>query len=61
MQLSSIEYNAIMMAINDGKNKCEAGEMLDGYDENFEGYTNESLLEALKSVEDRIINANIPR
>lgn len=60
MNLSSIEYNAIMMAINDAKAAIADNDFLDPYAENPNGYTNESLLEALNSVENKIMVANVP-
>jgi len=59
MQLTSIEYNAIMMAIQLGYNAIEENCFLDPFDDNPDGYTNESLAQALSSVESKIINANI--
>lgn len=60
MNLSSIEYNAIMQAINNAKAAIADDEFIDPYGENPDGYTNETLLEALNSVEDKIISHNIP-
>lgn len=60
MNLSSIEYNAIMQAINNAKAAIADDEFIDPYGENPDGYTNETLLEALNSVENKIISANIP-
>lgn len=61
MQLSTIEYNAIMEAINNAKAAIHDNEFIDPYGENPDGYTNETLLEALESVEAKLINANTPR
>ena len=56
--LSSIQYDAIMQAIDLYKNTLKT----DGIDEysNTENYTVESLLKAVDEVEDIIIQANIP-
>ena len=48
MNLSSIEYNAIMMAIDNAKNAISDDTFLPPYDENPDNYTNETLLNALK-------------
>ena len=61
MQLSTIEYDAIMQAINNAKGAIADDEFIDPYGENPNGYTNESLLEALNHVESKIISDNIPR
>jgi hypothetical protein len=60
MQLTSIQYNAIMMAINNAKEMANNGEFLDPYTENPDGYTNQSLLGALNQVENMIIANNLP-
>jgi len=60
MQLTSIQYNAVMMAINNAKADIAAGDFLDPYAENPDGYTNETLLTALERVEQKIISDNIP-
>lgn len=60
MQLSCIEYDAIMQAINNAKSAISDDEFIDPYGKNKDGYTNETLLTALESVERKIIEANIP-
>ena len=60
MQLSSIEYDAIMQAINNAKATIADDEFIDPYGENPDGYTNETLLAALVRVEDKIISHNLP-
>ena len=60
MNLSSIEYNAIMMAIDNAKNAIQEDSFLPPYAENPDNYTNETLLKALTSVENKIISDNIP-
>ena len=60
MNLSSIEYGAVMQAINNAKAAIHDDEFIDPYGENPDGYTNESLLAALDSVEKKIISHNIP-
>lgn len=60
MPLTAIEYNAIMMAIDNAKNAINGNEFIDPYAENMDGYTNETLLAALNSVENKIISDNIP-
>jgi len=59
-QLTSIEYNVIMEAINNAKASLADGDFIDPYAENPDGYTEESLLAALNSVEAKLIEANIP-
>lgn len=60
MQLTAIQYDAIMQAINNTKAEIADDTFVDPYAENPDGYTNETLLEALNQVEDKIIDANIP-
>ena len=60
MNLTSIEYNAIMQAINNAKAAIHDDEFIDPYGEIPEGYTNETLLAALDSVENKIMIANTP-
>jgi N-acetylglucosamine kinase-like BadF-type ATPase len=60
MQLTSIQYNAIMIAINNAKEIAKSNDLLDPYAEEVDGYSNELLETALNEVEDMIINANIP-
>lgn len=49
-----------MMAINNAYAEIDDDTFIDPYAENIEGYTNDTLREALKRIEDRIISANIP-
>jgi hypothetical protein len=60
MQLTSIEYNAIMQAINNAKACIADDEFIDPYGDNPENWTNENLLAALDSVENKIISHNLP-
>lgn len=60
MQLTTIEYDVLMQAIENAKCAIADEEFIDPYAENIEGYTNESLLEALERVENRIISDNTP-
>lgn len=60
MQLTVIEYDAVMQAINNAKAAIADDEFIDPYGENPDGYTNETLLAALESVENKIISENIP-
>ena len=60
MNLSIIQYDVIMMAINEAQNAIIDDTLLDPYAENPNGYTNETLAIALNEVKDKIINANIP-
>lgn len=60
MQLTVIEYDVLMQAIENAKCEIADDEFIDPYAENIEGYTNESLLEALESVEKKIIGDNVP-
>lgn len=57
--LSVIEYNVLMQAINNAKDEIANDTFIDPYN-NEEGYTNETLLKALDGVEKYIIEANIP-
>lgn len=45
-----------MQAINNAKIAIHDDEFIDPYAENPDGYTNETLLEALNQVEDKIIS-----
>lgn len=58
--MTSIQYDAIMMAIELGKAALANDEVLDPYGDNPDGYTNEMLLKALKEVENQIISDNVP-
>jgi hypothetical protein len=60
MNLTTIEYNVIMEAINNAKSAIHDDEFIDPYADNPDGYTNELLLAALDSVERKIINDNLP-
>ena len=60
MQLTTIEYNAIMEAINNAKAAIADGEFIDPYGEIPDGYSNETLLEALEQVERKIMSYNVP-
>lgn len=60
MNLSVIEYNVLMQAINNAKCAIADDEFIDPYAENPDGYTNDSLLQALESAENKIISDNIP-
>lgn len=60
MQLTSIQYTAIMMAIQLGFDAINNDTFLDPYGEQFEGVNNETLAEALKQVETMIMSVNIP-
>lgn len=60
MNLSVIEYDAIMQAIDMACDAIAQDTFIDPYIEQPEGYTNETLLEALSSVENKIMSANIP-
>lgn len=60
MNLTVIEYNVIMQAIDNAKNAIAEDTFIDPYAEQTEGYTNETVLEALESVENKIMSANIP-
>ena len=55
MNLTIEEYNAVMMAINEAREAIADDTFLDPYGENPEGYTNESLTDALKSAEGKIM------
>lgn len=58
--LTSIQYNVIMQAINNAKIAIHDDEFIDPYGETTEGINNESCLQALNEVENMIISANIP-
>jgi hypothetical protein len=49
-----------MHAIEEAKNAIAEDTFIDPYAENTEGYTNESLLQALEEVEEIIMVSNIP-
>ena len=60
MILTTIEYNAVMQAINNAKAAIADDEFIDYYGEYPEDYTNETLLAALDSVENKLISECIP-
>lgn len=51
MTLTTIEYDAIMAAINNAYAEIKQDMFIDPYSENIEGYTNAALKDALESVE----------
>ena len=57
MKLTITEYNTIMMAIDNAKGAIASDEFID---QNANKYTNDTLLEALNSVENKIISHNLP-
>ena len=56
MELNKIQYDVIMMAIDNAKNLIAENDFIDPYAENPDGYTNEALLEALEKVEQKILD-----
>ena len=56
LRLTDLEYNVVMEAIGCAKNLIAEDEFIDPYN-NEEGYTNEVLLKALESAEDKIQRA----
>jgi hypothetical protein len=52
MYLSDIQYNALMIAINNAKDI----DLLDPYAENPDGYTEEQMQYALRTAEQKLIN-----
>ena len=60
MNLTAIQYDAIMQAINNAKAEIADGTFIDVYAEMPAGYTDETLLQALNDVENKIISDNIP-
>lgn len=60
MNLTVIQYDVIMEAINQAFNTIAEDNFIDPYAENPDGYTNETLFQALKEVEQQIISENIP-
>jgi hypothetical protein len=59
MILTRIQYDAIMMAIDNAKSEIEADTFIDPYAVYPRGYNNASLLQALNDVEDAIIDAYV--
>ena len=59
MQLSSIEYNVIMQAINNAYDALDEDTFIDPYG-NEDDYSNDTLREALERVERRIVEDNTP-
>jgi hypothetical protein len=55
MQLTDLEYGVLMQAIQDAFNTIADDNFIDPYS-NDEGYTNEQVYEALKSVENKLID-----
>ena len=60
LYLSVIQYDAIMECINHGKALIADDDFIDPYGEIPDGYNNETLLQALNEVEQKIITDNIP-
>jgi hypothetical protein len=60
MQLTTIQYDAIMMSIDTAKSAIVEDTFIDPYGDNPNGYTNETLLQALEQVENMIISDNVP-
>ncbi len=56
LRLTDLEYGVVMQAIENAKNTIAEDEFIDPYN-NEEGYTNEILLKALESAEDKIQRA----
>lgn len=60
MQLTTIEYDAIMIAIDHARDAIACNTFIPDYVENENGYTNESLAAALERVERYIMISNTP-
>lgn len=58
MQLTDIEYNVVMQALNNAKAEIHDDNFIDYYSENADMYTNEQLLQAIESVEQKLFNIN---
>ena len=58
MQLTEIEYNVVMQALNNAKDEIHDDEFIDPYSENADMYTNEELLQAIESFEQKLFNIN---
>jgi len=56
MQLTELEYNVLMQAINNAKASIADGEFIDPYSEHANDYTEEQLSEALETAENKIID-----
>lgn len=59
MQLTHIQYDAILQCIEHGRALLKDGDFIDPYAENPEGYTEETLTQALNEVE-KIITSSTP-
>ena len=59
MILTTLEYNVLMQAINNARDELLDDTFIDPYN-NEEGYTNEVLMQALDSAEQKIISDNVP-
>jgi len=55
MKITDIEYNAIMQAINNARAEIADDTFIDPYAENPDGYTNETLDNALVSIENKLM------
>jgi len=53
-QLTDLEYGVLMQAIQNAQEAHAENEFVDPYAENEEGYTDEDIANALKSVENKI-------
>jgi hypothetical protein len=60
MKITRTEYDVIMQAISNAKDSILEDTFIDPYDENVEGYTNRSLMDALESIENKLINEYNP-
>lgn len=60
MKITLIEFDVLMKAINNAKDSILEDTFIGPYDENVEGYTNRSLMDALESIENKLINEFYP-
>lgn len=61
MTLTTIEYNVIMQAINNAYDEIDDDTFIDPYAEGADEYDNETLREALESVENKLMAVYLPR
>jgi hypothetical protein len=55
MELTELQYNVIMQAINNSYHEISEGNFIDPYSDEANMYTDEQLTEALKGVEIKLI------
>lgn len=58
MHITEIEYNVVMQALNNARASIADNEFIDYYSENADMYTNEEMLVAIETLEQKLFNIN---